>query len=295
MSIDECKYLAANFYRTERKSFVFKKLVETLCGTNLTFFDGDKMVELIEKSAFNSSELFVIDGSEILPSRILTFRGMCYSINMLNFSSIFNSEVIHKDFQTYSNNKISEWSIERGYFSPNVTYPSRHGTKLCVYLNKTDAVNSWPNNFIKINFHFPNEIPTPSHKTYSVEYGSTTTYDVKVQSHRYDKGMKSVPIAWRKCYFDGEKILKYFRSYTKFHCEIECESNATLKLCGCAEFWMPRDSSTRVCNWLKDNCTVGILSEDPCACYSTCNDIKYSFEFNRMSIMLVGTKYSKPK
>lgn len=201
--------------------------------------------------------------------------------------------MISDDFQSYSNNKLSEWSVERGYFSPNASYPSRVGAKLYPILKKNDAQNSWPFNFFSIIFHAPNEIPTMSHKVHLAPYGNPANFGLTVKSFRSDPGMRNVPIEWRKCYFDGEKQLKFFNSYTKFHCEVECQANATLALCNCVNFWMPRNSSTKICNWLKTNCSIGVLYDDPCACYPPCNDIKYTYELNKMSIMMVGPKFGR--
>lgn len=250
-------------------------------------------MELIEESAFNASEIFYPDKPEDMPTRILTFRGMCFSLNMLNFSSIFNTKIISKDFLSYNNSKLSEWSMERGYFSQNVSYPSRVGTKICPILKRSDARNSWPHDFVHILFHPPNEIPTPSHKAHLLAYGNPANLALTVRSFRSDPSLRGVPIEWRKCYFEGERKLKFFNSYTKLHCEIECQANATLAKCGCVNFWMPRDSVTKICNWLKTNCSIGILYEDPCACYPPCNDLKFFYELNRMSIMLVGPHFNR--
>lgn len=272
---------------------MFRKLIDTICRDKENFFNADEIVKLIEESAFNSQEIFMPEKPDEMPNRVLTFRGMCFSLNMLNFSSIFNEKVISKDFLSYTNNRSSEWSIEHGYFSTNVSYPSRFGAKIIIVFKKSDAENSFPHNFIHVIFHSPNEIPTLSHKVHLVEYGNPANFELKIKSFRSDDNMRNVPIEWRKCYFDGEKKLKFFETYTKFHCEIECQANTTLEKCKCVNFWMPREPSTKICNWLLTNCSIGILYEDPCICYPPCNDIKYTYELNRMSIMMVGTKFNQ--
>lgn len=44
----------------------------------------------------------------------------------------------------------------------------------------------------------------------------------------------------RKCYFKGERNLKYFKAYNQENCLLECRANFTLVWCGCVAFYMPR-------------------------------------------------------
>lgn len=43
----------------------------------------------------------------------------------------------------------------------------------------------------------------------------------------------------RQCYFNDERYLRYFRSYSQSNCQVECLTNYTINKCGCAKFWMP--------------------------------------------------------
>lgn len=43
----------------------------------------------------------------------------------------------------------------------------------------------------------------------------------------------------RQCFFEKERILKFFNVYTQPNCELECLANYTVDLCGCAKFSMP--------------------------------------------------------
>lgn len=52
------------------------------------------------------------------------------------------------------------------------------------------------------------------------------------------EGLRSYSPDVRQCFFDSERILKYFRVYTQQNCELECISNYTLSKCGCVEFSM---------------------------------------------------------
>lgn len=62
----------------------------------------------------------------------------------------------------------------------------------------------------------------------------------------------------RRCYFNSEKYLRYFRIYSKKNCEIECLANITASKCGCTPFWLPRDSCTPICGLNSYNCITKI-------------------------------------
>lgn len=47
----------------------------------------------------------------------------------------------------------------------------------------------------------------------------------------------------RQCYFDDERDLRYFKSYSQSNCQTECLANYTMARCGCVKFWMPSESS----------------------------------------------------
>lgn len=43
----------------------------------------------------------------------------------------------------------------------------------------------------------------------------------------------------RRCFFNSERNLKYFKTYTRDNCENECLMNSVEKECGCVKFSMP--------------------------------------------------------
>jgi acid-sensing ion channel, other len=100
---------------------------------------------------------------------------------------------------------------------------------------------------------------------------------VNVKSHQTDRALQKFPLRIRKCYFDGEKKLKFFKTYTKDLCEWECLANATVKKCGCAKFSHPRHGSTPVCDFQKLSCAGSLFSAN-CDCYPPCVDIEYSYK-----------------
>lgn len=43
----------------------------------------------------------------------------------------------------------------------------------------------------------------------------------------------------RNCYYQHEKVLKFFKLYTYQNCKLECVANNTLRTCGCNAFYQP--------------------------------------------------------
>lgn len=46
----------------------------------------------------------------------------------------------------------------------------------------------------------------------------------------------------RHCYFPTERQLAFFKVYTQRNCELECVANITVRACGCAAIYMPRNA-----------------------------------------------------
>ena len=103
--------------------------------------------------------------------------------------------------------------------------------------------------------------------------------------------LKSYKPDVRKCYFDGEKTLKYFKSYTKSNCDLECLTNFTPLTCGCVMFGMPFDNNTEICSfenkdcassteitWMyqKLNCHLSEMIDCNCGCLPSCTSIQYN-------------------
>lgn len=154
-------------------------------------------------------------------------------------------------------------------------------------VNPNDLSNICNEQEFSLIFHLPNEVPTPFHKRYPLEYGSMKKFDVSVVSKQSDVTMRGFTPRSRDCYFDGERELKFFKTYTKAHCDWECMTNYTLSTCGCVKFSMPRDNKTRICTLSESRCFVDAMDSfpnikktgekagRPCNCLSTCTDIKY--------------------
>lgn len=43
----------------------------------------------------------------------------------------------------------------------------------------------------------------------------------------------------RGCFFNNERRLRFFRTYTRYNCQFECLANQTKSICGCVRYAMP--------------------------------------------------------
>lgn len=248
-------------------------------------------------------------------SYVLTDHGFCFTFNLEDATTIFNEKVISKDFECYSRqsvwrgvnqyyneksepwklvnerNREREWTLEGGYRNNSkYMYPSRairsEIFQFVTTIRRTDPLNLCPENgiFFLLYFHMPNEIMTPLHVPEYI-YG-TRRLTLDATYHQVDGNLRHYSPEKRECYFDGEKQLKFFKSYTKSHCEFECMANFTLEVCGCVKFSMPRDDFTPVCNLNQASCYVKTMKEwnksaKNCACLHSCTYIDYSIKNDR--------------
>lgn len=286
-----CELFAANVHWCESFKQLYLEEAHGYCVRNLK----EEMNKINVLNLISKSEEPVRKTSDLLPDqRIFTHHGICRTSNMLDGKAIFNEDVIHEDFKEYwSNEKKSkiEWTVEKGYFSEKAFYPES------IYLNFIQ-----PYYFeIKSEFifcctmyaiiHLPSEMPTEFHKFIPITYGSRSAVLITAKSYRTDEALRNFSPESRNCYFEGERKLKFFKTYSKPHCQLECLTNFTLKACGCVLFWMPRNQTTSVCKFSDLQCIEfsrnhkNKKDKPTCSCYSACNDIKYEVEYLPTNIM----------
>jgi amiloride-sensitive sodium channel len=197
-----------------------------------------------------------------------------------------------------------EWTLENGYIesheensvpakaqksfflSANVLLRENDTSNLCTAIGST----------FSYYLHLPIEIMMVNwHQEQQVEFQKKKDLILSAKSYTADKGMKKFTPEARGCYFEGEKKLKFFKTYTKALCEFECMTNYTLKTCGCVKFSMPRTSFTPICDVNETDCLNDAMQlwpnfemikdkyEATCRCLKPCNDIKYFLKYTKSS------------
>jgi amiloride-sensitive sodium channel len=280
-------YLTEQIYQHRTRSNVIKLMDESFLRTIEVFatcYYGAKMVKCSR-----------------MINRVLTDRGFCYSFNMQGFGKIFNADVINDDFHYYKtplddDNQTSEWNLEKGFVEGHqddvvpIVAQKSVSIGFQLYVQKKNLENSCSKFKGSFNYfyHLPNEIPTTMHPKQFIQLNQKMLVTLTATAYKTSEELRKLKPEARGCYFEGERTLKFFKSYTKHNCDFECVTNYTLRKCGCVKFSMPRDKNTSVCDidkircyylatarWPIYNATTKQL-EESCGCLRTCSDIKYS-------------------
>ncbi|XP_023245644.1 pickpocket protein 28-like, partial [Copidosoma floridanum] len=157
----------------------------------------------------------------------------------------------------------------------------------------------------KMLLHSPVEMPQIADFAFTLSPGKETRVIITPHIADADISIIKIPVKIRRCYFLGEKNLKYYKIYTQRNCVLECEANFTLQYCQCMEYYMPVTSNTRICGKNDDLCTdiakkimknkwyedddvraaYNITKAPSCKCYPGCNEINYSTEISQSMLM----------
>lgn len=306
---DEQKVVPKNLTVKEKN---YLAAVAQACGSYFTSYglendtqgrDEKDVIKLLEKASITPNDTFYLCVKQIekvncesVMKLILTHDGFCYTHNMIDFYEIFNEDVISSDFDSYKLDsftfKPNHWTLNRGYQTSEDIVPFRavygNSFKLLMSINEsnTDLCKDRREGF-KVTYHLPNEIPTVFHDHDFIGFQRKLVVEIKPQVHSMDPTLQKFSVDKRRCYFDGERMLKFFKSYTKIQCNLECLTNYTLHTCGCVQFSMPRTQNTPVCDIDKIKCyqnaardwpkqdPMSNTSVAPCECYPPCRDIRY--------------------
>lgn len=241
---------------------------------------------------------------------VLTDYGYCFTFNLEGFPALFNENSISDDFKSYQRTHIArsfersnplyneliddskdpiQWNLEKGYnVSDILSRPHRALrpiNRFYAVINETDKSNMCPStgDYFSLFYHMPNEILTPFHRPEYFRVNTLKLIYMKATKYSTSDDLRKFPPKNRGCYFEGEKELKFFKSYTKAQCQFECLANETLKACGCVKFSMPRNNSTPICDLDKVSCYLHVMKKltsrmSTCNCLHSCTYISYSIE-----------------
>jgi amiloride-sensitive sodium channel len=314
LTTDEKNHFSANIHKCYDRYLNYEKDYLSELLENRTEFD---IVKLMEESSTFTPMLFyecifeedrICDG---IFNRILTDSGFCYSFNLQDHEYLFHVDEISSDFLSYNktyvnffsphsqfrenfarnSSELLYWTIEDGFLpiEHNVNFVPRQATvsnkmQTILVLNDEDLTNLCRpfGNTFSIIFHMPNEIPTVFHKKHHIAIDKYESLILNAKPFTTDSDLRDYSWEHRECFFQDEKKLLFFKSYTKEQCKFECMTNYTLKKCGCVKFSMPRNSTTNVCDIPEIDCYIKAMMDWPedsklCNCLPPCFDIEYSF------------------
>lgn len=223
--------------------------------------------------------------------------------------SLFNS--VSEAYENLKNEtnipRSTKWSLEGGYSSRETDlHPQRAagagdiaGLSFQIWrkIAEVKAAESFQKGF-KLVLHLPNEVPRFDKQFWRFPLEKSASLIVRPTYIETDEQLRGYDIHVRKCYFAGEKELKYFKIYTRTNCQTECAANYTLELCNCIHHSSPRLKDENVCDYNQIGCyknatrsiminsmTNSLKQKDKrgkiaCDCLPSCTSLRYEGEIS---------------
>ncbi|CAG9863464.1 unnamed protein product [Phyllotreta striolata] len=202
----------------------------------------------------------------VLFKPVITDEGICYTFNMLDKREIFKEvSWIPKEFYNARKPSIGTWTLEGGYSDEAGLFPypkramfagatSGLTVKLFMPKNNKDHSCKQGNQGFRVSLHLPSRIPRPSQDYFRVPLDQTVMAAINPEMTATDSAVEKYSPSKRECYFPNEKKLRFFKLYTAKNCQLECQTNYTLRFCDCVNFFMPRENGTKMCGISKLGC-----------------------------------------
>ncbi|CRL07766.1 CLUMA_CG020720, isoform A [Clunio marinus] len=221
-------------------------------------------------------------------SEVLTSKGIGLSFNALNVSSILRFDQLSEDFL---NNEDVIFKVGSETFNSEKPWKVASADNSLTFKISTSSTAK-KNSYNKAFFvHSNNELAMnllQSDDVIVFEGGKSLEILITPVMITINEDVESLELNERKCFLKGEKRLRFFKTYTKRNCEIECFSNYTESICHCVPFSFVRDPLTKVCHLKSMYCVskvklmirkgqdVSLL--ESCNCLKTCEKLSYETE-----------------
>ncbi|XP_041972287.1 pickpocket protein 28-like [Aricia agestis] len=225
----------------------------------------------------------------------LTDEGLCCTFNVVHREMMYRKPKTLNDMNFTFPSPAVDWTAEAGY--PDDTPPNGfpwkargigtdHGLTLVLdadvdeyYCASTKSVG------FKILLHNPTE--SPNIAKLGEIYGPGIESRVSIIPRILDAhpSLRAIDVRKRLCLFSGENDLDFYRTYTLRNCEMECEARAMLEVCKCVLYYMPKNTTTRVCNKADASCYSDLKrysgSDRACMeCLPACTEISYTESYS---------------
>lgn len=117
---------------------------------------------------------------------------------------------------------------------------NNNGLSLSIYFDK-DQLDIFSRRWVqepKFILHAPDEMPRTSN-FFRIPMGKDVKVLVKPQMITTSEKLRNFNPKRRQCVYENERKLRYFKTYTQNHCDMECTANFTYWRCGCVKFSLP--------------------------------------------------------
>lgn len=153
-----------------------------------------------------------------------------------------------------TNYNLSGWSLDYGYESSfnEDEYPMRL-TETGPLVAPTFILQTIKDNVeyqckgiergFKVFLTMPGDTMERVHNFYRAHVAKHGLSYLDIKHTTTSSGLSRYALNQRKCFFNAERQLRFFKMYTQNNCEAECLANFTKIACGCVKFSMPRTIS----------------------------------------------------
>lgn len=146
---------------------------------------------------------------------------------------------------------VTEWSLENGYKDVNNrwSYPvhvysaqPRGALSFEMKSSDVDVKNRCGESLLtgyKIFVHTPGDVHKETDVSIQVHLDDEVRISITPKLITTANGLRSYKPSQRKCFFNSERQLRFFKFYSEENCKAECLTNYILQECGCVKFSMP--------------------------------------------------------
>lgn len=161
--------------------------------------------------------------------------------------------MVHEMMPVKHNPNVSNWSLEKGYKEksmkneyPRRTYRVGDVTGLIVYLNIMEEDLEYICHDTGLGFKIFLSPSGEAIETSGFEFRmpllEATRIVITPTITTTSDALNTYEPEQRGCYFNSERRLRFFQTYTQSNCETECFANLTVNACGCVKFSMPSEA-----------------------------------------------------
>lgn len=145
---------------------------------------------------------------------------------------------------------ILDWNLETGYSTKakDKSYPIRvfsaqKDSALSFKLRSFDVDVEYVCRTLvpgyKLFLHTPGDVLRASDISIRVPFSEEIYISIKPKLITTSDGLRQYRTKQRRCFFNSERHLHFFKFYSLSNCKSECLANYTLQMCGCVKFSMP--------------------------------------------------------
>lgn len=151
------------------------------------------------------------------------------------------------------NKNVSGWSLENGYenqVKSKLNYPIRvFNVKksstfgIAIRMHEQDFEYSCRGMIpgARIFIHTPGDTMPSARHSFRIPLSEEVQISIRPKMMTTSETLRSYTTQQRQCFFNSERKLFFFKTYTQSNCEAECLSNFVKKQCGCVKFSMPSE------------------------------------------------------